>query len=562
MSRAHRPTVAPGTRSVVAESRSAPPPSANARFWAWAAVALVLVLVAAIRVRLLDVPLERDEGEYAYAGQLILRGIPPYQMAYNMKLPGAYAVYALFLALFGPTARGVHLGLLVVNAAAVVLLFQLVRRLFGSFAGVCAAATYALLSVGQPVRGIFAHSSHLVVLFALAGFLRLLIAAGSGRRRDYLGSGLLFGLSFVMKQHGIFFVVFGAAAVLLPTRGHGRGGRRPWTSAPGAAFALGAAAPFLLACLVLLIAGVFPAFWFWTFRYASAYASELPLAEGLANLRNAIVGAVPPAAPLWGLGLAGLAALLADRTWRSRRALVVLFALTSFITMCPGLYFREHYWILFLPALALLAGLAVEWLRQRLLRSRLRRAAGPIAAAVFLGLFVATLVGQRQFLFQATAREASRWTYGPNPFVEAPEVARYIAAHSAPGERILVMGSEPEIYFYANRASATGHIYMYGLMEHQPYALTMQQQAVREIEQNAPAWIVFVNCPQSWLIRPDSERWLLQWYARYVEERYQPAGLVEIISTRETAYRWSPSVTIRDTRSPYFLMVYRRKPAT
>jgi hypothetical protein len=38
--------------------------------------------------------LERDEGEYAYAGQLMLQGIPPYQLAYTMKLPGPFAAYA------------------------------------------------------------------------------------------------------------------------------------------------------------------------------------------------------------------------------------------------------------------------------------------------------------------------------------------------------------------------------------------------------------------------------------------------------------------------------------
>jgi hypothetical protein len=53
----------------------------------------ILLLVAImffsmIRFRLRDMPLERDEGEYAYAGQLLLEGIPPYQLAYNMKLPG------------------------------------------------------------------------------------------------------------------------------------------------------------------------------------------------------------------------------------------------------------------------------------------------------------------------------------------------------------------------------------------------------------------------------------------------------------------------------------------
>ena len=55
--------------------------------WIFLAV-IVLVLVIAIRVRLLAIPLERDEGEYAYAGQLLLRGIPPYKLAYNVKFPG------------------------------------------------------------------------------------------------------------------------------------------------------------------------------------------------------------------------------------------------------------------------------------------------------------------------------------------------------------------------------------------------------------------------------------------------------------------------------------------
>lgn len=78
----------------------------------------------------MDVPLERDEGEYAYAGQLILQGVPPYRLAYNMKLPGTYAAYAGIMAVFGQTVRGIHLGLLLVNLAAAALLFLLGRRLF------------------------------------------------------------------------------------------------------------------------------------------------------------------------------------------------------------------------------------------------------------------------------------------------------------------------------------------------------------------------------------------------------------------------------------------------
>ena len=93
--------------------------------WPWICLALILLFVVAVRIRLLPVPLERDEGEFAYAGQLILEGIPPYQLVYNVKFPGTYAAYALLLAVFGQTVSGIHLGLLFVNLGAIVLLFFL-----------------------------------------------------------------------------------------------------------------------------------------------------------------------------------------------------------------------------------------------------------------------------------------------------------------------------------------------------------------------------------------------------------------------------------------------------
>ena len=49
----------------------------STRWLAFALVFVVLFLFAGIRWRLRDMPLERDEGEYAYAGQLILQDIPP-----------------------------------------------------------------------------------------------------------------------------------------------------------------------------------------------------------------------------------------------------------------------------------------------------------------------------------------------------------------------------------------------------------------------------------------------------------------------------------------------------
>src|SRR2546421_6463018 len=99
------------------------------RVYPWVVLALAIAVSVGVRWRLREMPLERDEGEYAYAGQLILEGIPPFREAYNMKFPGTYVAYAGMLALFGQTPAGVHIGTMLVNAVTIALIFFLTRQL-------------------------------------------------------------------------------------------------------------------------------------------------------------------------------------------------------------------------------------------------------------------------------------------------------------------------------------------------------------------------------------------------------------------------------------------------
>lgn len=221
------------------------------------ALLLVIVFFAVVRVRLRNAPLERDEGEYAYMGQLMLQGIPPYKIACNMKLPGTYAGYAAMMAVFGETTAGIRLGMIPVNAAATIMVFLLARRLYGSLAGAVAASTYALLSVRAALLALDGHATHFVVLAALAGILLLLRAIDTGKIYLFLCSGLCFGLAFLMKQPGILFGLFALCFWLW------REWRRPlpWLEmmARGGALCAGMALPFGLTCLVLFRAGVSPA---------------------------------------------------------------------------------------------------------------------------------------------------------------------------------------------------------------------------------------------------------------------------------------------------------------
>src|SRR6478672_1224121 len=246
------------------------------RHRAWLAMMLVILLVSTVRLRLREMPLERDEGEYAYSGQLILQGIPPYKLAYNMKFPGIYAAYALVMAIFGQTIVGIHLGLLLVNAATILLIFLLGRRLVNSIAGLAAAMTYAVLSVSPSVLGLAAHAEHFVMLPALGGMLLLLNESDRRNFERLFVSGLLFGTSLLMKQPAVFLVLFGAFYLLYNDLRR----KRVWKGIvlQNLTFDLAAIVPFGMACLFLWQAGVFDKFWFWTIDYARQYGSLVPIA--------------------------------------------------------------------------------------------------------------------------------------------------------------------------------------------------------------------------------------------------------------------------------------------
>jgi hypothetical protein len=538
-------------------SVNVPQPANPPAYLAWGVLLLVLVLTALVRIRLLDVPLERDEGEYAYAGQLMLQGTPPYKLAYNMKPPGIYATYAVVLALFGQTPRGVHLGLLFVNTGTIALVFLLGRRLVGVTAGLFAAGAYALLSVSPSVLGPFAHASHFIVLAALAGLFLLLRALDSGRQQGFFFAGTLFGVAILMKQHAVFFLGFGAAYLgwVQFTRRDGtlRRAALQWVS-----FTAGVATPLLVTCLALLTAGTFERFWFWTIRYAREYVTEIGPAEAARIFPDALKMAVGPSVLLWVLAAAGVVALVLDRTVRPRATFLFLFTLFSFLAVCPGFYFREHYFIVMLPVVALLAGIAATSAGRLFWRGKERVLGSATALILFALAGGYQLHAQRVFLLGLSPIQASREAYGANPFPESVEVGRYIKERSDPDDAIAVLGSEPQIYFYSGRRSATGYIYTYGLMEPQKYASRMQDEMIREIESARPKFVVFVNVSASWLVRENSDRRILKWAERYLDENYMLVGVVDIVAKDRTEYRWDADAANYQNQSQSYLMVFRR----
>lgn len=483
---------------------------------------LAILLFAAIRWRLRDVPLERDEGEYAYAGQLILEGVPPYQIAYNMKLPGTYAAYAGIMSVFGQTTAGIHLGLLVINVVTILLVYALGKRLYGPLAGSIAAVTYGLLSLGPWVQGFAGHATHFVVAMAVAGLWLLLDAIEDGREWKFFLAGFWLGLAFVMKQPGGAYGLF--AGLYLAKNSSWRTDEISSSLRRLLLLAVGTVLPFGITCLLLWWAGVFGRFWFWTFTYAYQYATNLGAAEGWRYFVQYSSQAAGSAIALWCLAGVGLATIVWDRKARIHADFLLGLLLFSGLAFSAGLYFRPHYFILLLPALSLLAGLAVSSATEFAQQSAnpvIRR----VPIAVFAIVVVATFAQEFSFYFQADPISVSRYVYPKDPFPESVAVGHYIQQNFPPSATTAVLGSEPQILFYSHRRSVSGYLYTYSLTEEQKYAATMQRELISQIEAARPDFLVYC---QDWLILPKTEPAIFLWRKRYISSNYRLIGVMRV----------------------------------
>jgi 4-amino-4-deoxy-L-arabinose transferase-like glycosyltransferase len=526
------------------------------------ALAAVLILSAVVRVRLLDTPLERDEGEYAYVAQLLLHGDWPYLHAYSMKLPGIFLIYAGILKIFGATAAGIHLGLLLAVSLSTILLFLLARRLLPDGAAVAAAAAFSLLSAGSNIQGLSANTEPFLLPFVLGGFLLLLRGLDARRPGPAIFlSGLCFGAAFLVKQHGAAFGLFGGLYLLGRLAGDKGipGGRKAGRLA---FFAGGALLPLAAVVLAAAGLGIFPQLRFYAFEYARTYVSHVTVDEALLRIVLSLKNVAAGAPLIWALAAGGFWLIARRRGRDGRRVFWIGLTAASFLALVPGFFFRPHYYILALPVVALLAGAAAEAVWRSLAASGLcRKTAAPAAAALLALVFGSTAFIQRELLFAAGPRQAIWATYGPLPFTF--EATRWVAGRLAPllgsGRTVAVIGSEPQLYFYLGCQAPTPFLYFYYLTEEHPYAAAMRAEFIRDLEKARPDFLVYAPSWEDEHISAEGYEQLARWYEGFRDRDYELLGLAEVVSRRTTIFKWGDEARSHKIRSPQRILVYRRK---
>jgi hypothetical protein len=217
-----------------------------------------------------------------------------------------------------------------------------------------------------------------------------------------------------------------------------------------------------------------------------------------------------------------------------------------------------------LPPLAALGGVGLAWAAQRLGQGSAR--AAPAAALLALVAVAPPLAANRDTLLAGSPEAVARRLWGLNPFPESQTIAAYIARTSGPEDTVFVVGSEPQIPFYAARRSATRYIIFYPLTGRFDRALERQREVVEEVKRAQPLYVVWAQVPTSLLLSPDSERQVFEATSALLARAYEvelvaqvePDGLGWEFLRGSRARGWAEAGGAQRADRPW-LAVYRRR---
>jgi len=491
----------------------------------WIALAAVLLLGLGLRFPVAGIVLERDEGGYAYIAQRWLQGEVPYQQSFDQKPPGVYAAYAVIERTLGTSPQAIHWGAQLYTLLTLAAVFLLGRRLFGEAAGFAAGAWAALMTVDHGFLGNAANTETFMLLPLTAGLGAALLAKERGSWRWAAACGACSGLALLFKQVAVTDAVLYLA--LLGFAGAGRG-------LLFAAFFAGAAAVWTPVAAYFAATGAASHFFDCVIGYNLNYAAGLPLAAYFVNFWTTFSRTIPALWPIYLLALAG--GVMLEGTGGP---IVLAWLACSMLGACPGGFFRPHYYLQAVPALALLAAGGASELCRRWSLPR------PTPYILTTAVLLCGIWSGSWYYGPGSPTAKCRKLYGANPFPEAVDTARLIAQLTTPQDRVFVFGSEPEILYYAGRQSATRYIYVYPLFLPSSDAAARQQEMLLEARAAHPKIIVTVFSRTSFLASIRSPlaifsqvKELLQGYQLAAVVLSNPRNPTQLIIAQEARRMW------------------------
>ncbi|MCX6230224.1 MAG: glycosyltransferase family 39 protein [Bacteroidetes bacterium] len=521
-------------------------------------LAFDILLIFIIRLKFLEMPFERDEGAYSYYGKLLLDGKIPYKDFYEQKLPGIFYSYAAIVLLFGATVRGMHMGFIFINVITTITIFFIGKKTFNSLCGLTAAISFSILSLTPSLSGFTVQSEHITIMFASIGIFFLFIVFKKKKLLYYFLAGLFLGMAMLTKTNGMFFVLFGGISILVYLLFQKPFKWKDFFIFP-LVYSIGFFIIFAFFILLIISKGALKDMFFWSYTIPKSYISDIPFNKGVTYFIFSFKGILNNYLFFWILGLLGFVSIFILKLKLEVKIIFILLAFFSFLSIVPGYHFYSHYFIMLLPTLALFIGIffyTIYFYASKYIDKRL--------VAVFSFIFFSAVVytnlnSNNSYYFKPNFYKILRQTYGSNPFPEARVISDFIIKNSKPEDKVIVFGSEPEIYFYTKKDCPTRHAYFSAVVNNIPEHRQWQKEFIADVEKAKPRYFVCFQNPISLFVQPNTDQRIFKWSYEYIGQYYKLVGFVDMVDNFNTIYLWYNEAQNYSPKGTNTVFIFERK---
>lgn len=332
------------------------------------------------------------------------------------------------------SAWAIRLGAVAAGAAITLLVVAIGTLLVSGAAGYLAGGLYAIVGVGPHIEGFTFNGELAAAVPSTAAVAAALVARRRNSRWWLVSAAALGGSAMLMKQSGFdgLAVVFAVALF-----------RRERLKSVGLVLA-GATLPLGASVVAGWLSG-------WRFYWSAVVGDHLGAASSAMRGKHLLASLPAAERDLLLLALVALAGLwlMRKQRFQLRLGLVWLGAAIAGVNV-GGLYW-PHYYVQLLAPLCVLAAVALGRIHNPGLAWG---AAGLVAlpAVLFLGVLV-----------QASDYQSDRMVKYAAGFENDQRIAHYVRLHSSPRDSVYALISRADLYFLADRVSASPYLWAHPL---------------------------------------------------------------------------------------------------
>lgn len=507
----------------------------------WLALLGLGALFLALRWNNYAAPLDRDEGEYAYAGQLLVQGIAPYEYAFIQKPPAVFYSYAFSNLLLPHVYWSPRLLADLFVALATLLLGFIARQEFGE--GVALPAmwlvTPMILLPGLELSGANVEIFMLLPMMATVAIYCFSRKNGN-KNAHWFAAGFLAAVTLLYKYTALPVLTLVFIAWLFELW-QPAAKAQPIFRALGCAVAGGGLAGGLGLAFFLIHDGG-KTFWECTVAFNRYYAGtdNFSLSYLCSRCEDFFYN-------WWILFIIPWAVLLQPRSRLWFWAGILICAIIATNGSCYG-----HYYAALMPFWALLSAAGIRAVALRIAERR----AGLTTGLITMVCVALILLPDMRWML-CSNEEFAKEKMAVYPFYEAQILASEVSQRSSPGDFVYVAGSEPEIYYYAQRFSPTRFITTYALMIPTPLAAHYQDEAIQDLQSRPPKLIVFAQTGSGWLRQAATPPEFQNFLGTFLTQHYSLVGAY-VKADPQNNY-WTTNLDIAGFRSAS-LLLYQHKP--